>query len=222
MKYFVRQVEPKLQTCPFKMFGLGIVFKGNPHYIDHYCSEWDYALRFIRRANTYSYLDLSDKELRQNIEEDIPREKGYSDEDVDTIRSLIADYQTADTTAKENSAFIGILNIFTSRTWVRRTIRGCCQGEWQIIYYPEEEFSDQDIKNIEIEYFDMGYEWIVHDQDNTPEKPEDVTGYSVYTHGWNTETNRKELAEYLCCEPEDIVMWEYDHDKIIPLYRKAA
>lgn len=221
--YFAKQVPPQQQIAPFcgDMYP-DVTFKGNGQYIDRICPEWNHVARFLRMAETYDYLSLSDEDLKWNIEEDLRKPNEYSMEEVQTIRALISDYQNADTEAKERSALIGILNIFTGQTWIEKTIRGCCQGEWQTVFYPEEQYSEQAINNLEIEYFNLGSDWIIHDRDNTPEKPEDVDGFYCYTHGWNTEMNQNELAEALGCKPEEIVLWEYDHDMIVPVYKKIS
>ena len=220
---YAKQVQPRNQISPYCTdLYPDIAFKGNRHYINRIPGEWDHAERFIRMADTYDYLSLSVEDLKWNIQEDIPKPDSYTDEEVETIRSLLVDYQEADNEAKRLSALIGILNIYTGQTWIERTIRGSVQGEWQTIFYPEQEYSEKAIQNLEIEYFNLGTEWIIHDEKSVPEKPEDVCGYSVYLHGWDIEMTKTELAEALGCKPEEIVMWEYDHDMIVPIYNKIA
>ena len=59
-------------------------------------------------------------------------------------------------------------------------------------------------------YFNTGSEWIIHDEENTPEGPEDISGYSCYIVADTEEGIRKELAAVAGCAPSDIVMWAFD------------
>ena len=59
-------------------------------------------------------------------------------------------------------------------------------------------------------YFNTGSEWIIHDEDNTPEGPEDINGYCVYCTAWNEEGIKRELAEAAEVKPEEIIMYAFE------------
>lgn len=59
-------------------------------------------------------------------------------------------------------------------------------------------------------YFNTGSEWIIHDEENTPEGPEDISGYGCYIVADTEEGIRKELAAVAGCAPSDLVIWAFD------------
>lgn len=87
-----------------------------------------------------------------------------------------------------------------------KTIRGCCQGDWNYLYCPAT-YDAKTIECIETEYFNTGSEYMVHDDDTDPEGPENITGYCVYVHEWTDDGIRKELANCIGCNPEDLVIY---------------
>ena len=64
-----------------------------------------------------------------------------------------------------------------------------------------------------------GSEWIIHDEENTPEGPEEVNGYSCYIVADTEEGIKKELAAVAGCAPSDIVMWAFDEFIRVPQYK---
>jgi DNA-binding cell septation regulator SpoVG len=98
------------------------------------------------------------------------------------------------------------LKLITGREYNTTTIRGCSQGEWQDIFYPTE-YRSEFIKFFETEYFNTGSEWIIHDEENKPETPEDITGTAMYCYSYDP---RKEIAEYMGVEQTDVILYEFD------------
>ena len=65
------------------------------------------------------------------------------------------------------------------------------------------------LQEFETQYFNEGTEWIIHDEQEAPEAPEDISGYSVYCIGRNTEQIKKEIAEITGASPEEITLFEF-------------
>ena len=55
------------------------------------------------------------------------------------------------------------LSLVSGEEYVWKEIHGCCQGEYNRVIYPESRFSEQDIRNFECEFFNLGTEWCVTD-----------------------------------------------------------
>lgn len=70
--------------------------------------------------------------------------------------------------------------------------------------------SREALSAFETMYFNTGSEWIIHDEENTPEGPEDISGYSCYIVADTEEGIRKELAAVAGCAPSDLVIWAFD------------
>jgi len=73
-----------------------------------------------------------------------------------------------------------------------------------------DDWSREALAAFETMYFNTGSEWIIHDEENTPEGPEDISGYSCYIVADTEEGIRKELAAVAGCAPSDLVIWAFD------------
>lgn len=111
--------------------------------------------------------------------------------------------------ADEEDAICEMLELMTGQAWETTTIRGCCQGDWQTMFYPAD-WTRESVEQFEIEYFNTGSEWTIHDEETTPESPEEISGYTVYCHGWNDYDIRSEIANTAGGNPIDVVLYGFD------------
>ena len=143
--------------------------------------------------------------------------KRYSCKDIHELKELIEEYSTCDC-SKENDIICKVLSIVTRQDYDYTSIRGYCQGDWNEVFYPIDEYSNDDIRTFEAYYFNTGSEWIIHDCDGMPESAEDIDGYSMYCV---TDDVQKEIAEAEGVNPEDVVLYEY-HEKMQSYYTIAV
>lgn len=109
------------------------------------------------------------------------------------------------------------LEIFTGDEWNYKEIRGACQGDWACVVYNLKYWNCEDIKNIEIEYFNLGTEWMI-DENGVEETelesddfdPDNYNGCCCYVYSWNIDGQRKELADIIGCDAADVVMFAHD------------
>lgn len=113
------------------------------------------------------------------------------------------------------------LELITGRGWDWKTLRGCCQRDWQYCIYRVDDWDAASLERLEAEYFNTGSEWIVHDEENAPEAPEDVSGYSVYCTGWNDEQIRQEIADAAGGVAADVVLYKFTGYARIATYEEA-
>ena len=123
-------------------------------------------------------------------------------------------YRSADL----NNIMCEVLTIVARQEYNWKTIRGCCQGDWNYIFYPVEEYSNSYLHSFETMYFNTGSEWIIHDSDSIPESADDIDGYSMYCVTYDVQ---KEIAEAEGVNPEDVVLYEY-HERRQPYYTIAT
>lgn len=235
-KVYVRQVPPEYQESPLFFIEWneethpGLVVTGNKDYHSHTVPVWDKwhdnwfdAVDFISSIEEYLYAQDNDPDFdpddwslwyesyRGVIEDLLPPqpERGpYTDEEIDKWVEVLVDIKTCDYSA-EYRPTLNALKLLTGHEWDTRTIRGSCQSEWQECYWDTTMWTDEAIKEIEVEYFNEGVEWCIHDEDTIPNGPDEIDGYYAYTHGWNEEDIRKELAEIAGCQPEDLVIYKH-------------
>lgn len=155
------------------------------------------------------------KTATEAINDYLRREDGkpYSAKDIHTLKRLVEEFQTC-RSEKENSIICEVLSLITREEYDWTTIRGCCQSEWNEVFYPADEYSIEDIRTFETYYFNTGSEWIIHDSEDEPENPEDIDGYSYYCTSYN---EREEIAREAGVKPEDVVLYEY-HEEMKPYY----
>lgn len=106
------------------------------------------------------------------------------------------------------------LSIVTGQKWEYRQISGCCQSDWNYIYYRPEEWTEKTLGYFEIEYFNIGDEWRIEDEEG------DDLG-SVYTHEWNDDEKKREIAENIGVEPEDVALYLFDGWTKTAKYKEA-
>lgn len=233
MTIYAKQINPEFQESPFYMWGAadaypGVIFKGNRNFNSHTTPEYD-AIRGGLDELT-NCVDTEGNFIRgfwyENMTEAVndlipaPLHKAkYSTRDIKTWREIASEWYI---TTHENTLLCRALQLVTGKKYWYTTIRGCCQGDWQEILYPAAEYDGNAIEILEADYFNLGTEWIIHDESSTPEGPEDISGYSMYCYGWNTDQIRAEIADAAGADPEAVVMYEYAGYCKTPKYNKVG
>lgn len=233
MKIYAKQISPEYQESPSMHWGLeelypDVIFKGNRNFMSHTTPEFD-AIE-SRLDDLTDTIDTEGKFIPggwyENITEAVtdlmpaPLHKArYSTRDIKAWREIGAEWYNYKNT---NALLCRALELITGKEYDYTTIRGCVQGDWQEIFYPAGEYNGNAIEILEADYFNTGTEWIIHDEDSEPEGAEDVSGYSLYCYGWNTDQIRAEIASAAEVDPEAVVMFEYAGSYSVPKYNKVG
>lgn len=211
-KVYARQIPPEFQESPFDWYGEEYIQNdtaifGNPHFkkcgsdvleifgcLDTISEELENVASngFGYKNKTAVFMDY------------IPpkNKKHYSTKN---IHDLI--YIFENKKYWENDEFTAILSIVYGKEYDYKLIRGCCQGDWNYFFYPVADFDNENISFLEDEYFNLGTEWIIHDEEKAPESPEDISGYGFYAHGWNEEKIKEEIANAEGISPDDVIIY---------------
>ena len=229
MKIYARQVNPECQESPlflFEEFPEDIAVFGNRDFKEH-IPEVVQRVRDVLNAGELSEVLKNVTKWKQwykNITEVIadylPPKSGrkYSTRSIHALKIAVQDYAEAFRSTEKDSAFLRVLDVVTGKKWDCKDIRGCVQREWNRIFYPVDNWSPEALQAFEREYFNTGTEWIIHDGDEKPESPEDISGYSFYSTAWDTEGIRREIADKAGATPADVVLFEYKGERISPIY----
>lgn len=233
MKIYAKQVRPEYQESPFYLWGAadaypGVMFDGNRHYNSHTTPEYDAIITGLDElTNTLDYNgNFLYGRWYENITEAVrdlmpaPLHKPrYSTRNIKEWRLIAHEwYETKD----QNALICRALQLVTGKEYEYITIRGTCQGDWQEILFPVEEYDRDALAILEADYFNTGTEWIIHDENSEPEGPEDISGYSLYCYGWNVDQIRQEIADAAGAAPEAVTMYEYAGVYTIPKYNKVG
>lgn len=195
MKIKAYQVAPEYQESPLWAFDAmpeGLEIYGNRDYKRHTSATFDEVLECLE------YGDFSDFEFT-----------GYK---ADRLEELCNKYGAR---GANNEAIIAeALSIVTGQKWECKQISGCCQSDWNYIYYRPEEWTEKALEYFEIEYFNTGNEWRIEDEEG------DDMG-NVYTHEWNDDERKREIAESIGVDPGEVTLYLFDGWIKTAKYREA-
>lgn len=211
MKIYAKQVQPEYQESPLFMeeWPENVYIFGNRYYNDHGAeyieniknSMYDAAdaLKELPRGYSYytSFIDIIADLLPA------PENKNeYSRADRLQWRALLLNFDAG--AISDDAAITAALELITGDEYDAATIRGCCQGEWNNIIYPAE-YGREWLRNFEIEYFNTGAEWRINEG-----SPDNDDNYYIYTHAWNDDEARAEIAAAAGVDPADVVLYVFD------------
>lgn len=223
---FAKQIAPEFQESPFfmgdEMRPENIAICGNRHYVEYkpdYFERVESALvegelaealegfsGVVECAYFTSFYDNATAAIMAHI----PPEgrSRYSTREVHALKGLFHDYGRG-RSSEDDRIFLEVLSIVTGKKWAYKDVRGTCQGDWNGLYYPVDEWSREGLDALEMEYFNTGTEWIIHDEDNTPNGPEDIQGYSIYCYGGTMEEIKEEIAEAGGVAPSEVILYRF-------------
>lgn len=220
MKVYAKQIDPEFQDS--RLF---YIRSGSICYNDDYYND----ICILPRERYYGYMPddirelyymFNHGELEADTIEDLCKRK-LSDEEINKFSELLKMYDNSKCNwSIGQQLFLAAVMILKQKPYSLRTICGCCQRDWADILYPSEEFTDDDVKIFETEFFNTGSEWIIHDGNTDPECPEDIDGYSIYCQDSDENAVRAEIASATGCDPADVVLYMFDGYIKTPKYIK--
>ena len=231
MKVYAKQVPPEFQESPLfipECFPENIAVCGNRDFISHKPEVFERVQNVLEQGELAEVMEHPKewanwyKNATEAINEYLPATNGkkYSPKKIHALRCLVIDYSCC-VCSKENEILCKVLSIVTGKKWDNRMISGCCQSDWNYIFYPVDEWTREQIEIFETEYFNTGTEWIIHDEAETPETSENINGYSVYCIGWDSKQIRNEIAEVTGAKPEEIKLFEFGGYTKTPFYKEV-
>lgn len=235
MKVYAKQINPEYQESPLFIYGIEFQYKdslimpGNRYfkahnvdfpawehitrYFDEMANEWnndgayyEYDPETRRYVIQYSKRVYTVAEILKDYGFSRPDGKPWTNKQKHAFRLLM---ENDDHNSEDEEIFLPLLKLLTGYEWETHTIRGCCQSDWADVITRADVFTKEALEYFEMEYFNLGSEWMIHDEENEPEEAEDVSGYCTYCHGWNTEMIRSEIANIAGCEPEEVTLFAH-------------
>ena len=195
MKIKAYQAAPEYQEAPLWAFNEmpeGVEICGNKDYERHTSETFDEVLKCLE------YGDFSDFEFT-----------GYKAE---RLEELCNKYGTRG--ADDEGIIAEALSIVTGQKWEYKQISGCCQSDWNYIYYKADEWTAKALEYFETEYFNTGDEWRIEDEEG------DDMG-RVYTHEWTDDEKKREIAEQIGVDPGEVTLYLFDGWTKTAKYKEA-
>lgn len=205
IKVYARQVPPEYQESPLQLCDEApenVYVFGNRDYI---------GIRADEISDIYNALEelADDLDFSPDDAHFIEKADGsdYTPEEWEKLARLAREY-TGIIPGKGRSdreCARDALALIYGKQFELCTLRGCCQGEWQNCIYPAA-YGHTFRESFEIEYFNMGTEWIIHDGDDVPEEPDEIEGYSIYCYSYDP---RVEIAAERGVQPEEVQLYTF-------------
>lgn len=177
-----------------------------------YDRRWEHESSDLKKLRNilrgYEYIDELVEDDYIEIQHDLKPDAEFP---VEVIK-LDVDHYFNGNNDDRLAAIANMLSIMTEKEYKVKEIRGSVQGEYAWVIYRKEEFDDDAIANFEIEYFNMGSEWIIEDEDGEDD--------FIYTHSWDGDDIRKEIADYADVDPGDVVLEVFIGYRQIPVYER--
>lgn len=221
---YARQIAPEWQESPIFLDGMfpeSIVVTGNRDYISRTTAEYDRVLDTLESSMRKCW------KVPGNTAINAPRKPPltycsrsrvkFSTGNIHALKGYFSRYGTG--SSRDDKEIIArVLSLVTGQPWQWSIIRGCCQSDWQEVFYPVNEWGREALAAFEVEYFNTGSEWIVHEGEFNPEQngPEDIEGHSIYCTSYKVQ---EEIAAYEGVKPEEVKLFEFSGFSRVPVYK---
>lgn len=233
MKIYAKQIAPEHQESPLFIEGCfpdNIALCGNNHYKSRKPEIFERVQTILEQGELADLLEHFEnwtewyKNETEAINDYLPPEhnRKYDTNAICALRCLVIDYLHC-ACSRKDEILCKVLSIVDGRKWDFQTIRGCCQRDWQQVFYPVDEWSNESLQQFETEYFNTGTEWIVDNGEFCPEtdSPLNINGYSIYCTSWNEEGIKQEIADAGGTSPENVILYAFDGYTRIPRYTEV-
>jgi len=134
--------------------------------------------------------------------------KKFSKKEIGTIKKALESYDSFKYARdyRENLVVV-VLSAVKGEKYACKTIRGCSQSDWNILYYPVR-LSLKNLNDIEAIYFGTGTEIEIHEGEEDITDPREVEGYSYFTSTCDIEEIKKEIADITHTRPDNVILFK--------------
>ena len=187
-----------------------IAFDGNTDYRSRYSDEYSQVKYFL--ANCLPFADnFKENEIEEIVNENLDARGVLPLDKTKEIWEVLKKYDY--TLISYSKAVVDILSIWTDSPWEYCTIRGCSHGEWQNVYYDTAYYPPKDIERIQMDYFNLGTQWEVLDEDGDEY-------YNVYCYSYNDNDLKKEIANSIGKDVSEISFEKFVDYKRVPVFEE--
>ena len=212
-KVRIEQVSPDIQDPMFDIEDWeGITLEGNRHFNAYYSELFDDVIKPLRDNFIMYYLDnigedRAYRNMTEWLEDYVPSQKKngkkYSKQEIKQWKDLLDNYLF------DGSSTEAICKALTLASGVKhnsRQIRGCCQSDWAVIYYPEDKYSKEAIYDFEARFFNTGTEFAIMEDDKYE--------FNFYTTNYREEDIIQEALDFLGYKEDEaeveLALFEYN------------
>lgn len=217
MKIYAKQVPPEYQESPLE-FGdwpENVFIFGNRRFTDRAGRLEDIKQALEEISDICDGLSCYNKLSDVFPARDDGRE--YTRAERLQLVRLAKNYtEYSNSSSDEQEILCDVLEFITGQKYENATIRGCCQGDWQDVIYPAE-YGREWLDHFESEYFNTGSEWRISEND-----PDGDDCYYFYSHSWNDDGTREEIAAAAGVNPGDVILYQFTGWSRSPEYMEVS
>lgn len=154
--------------------------------------------------------------------------ENYSPEQVELIAQAISLWNSKKLETED--CYCVLLSAMTEREWKWKCIRGSTQDAWQNVYYPADEYSEEEIDKLASEYFCEGTEWEVYEGLDNAEivKANDLDDFEMesccYCSSDDADVVKQELGNLYGYRPEEVALFYYvcKSIEVVKIYKEVV
>ena len=179
--------------------------------IKHKISDFDYDVTSLE--NKLNYDEINDDEFEDQLFDSIKYYFETEERDKKnrplTRKDYAAIYRLCyDINEDDPGDIAKLMTLMYGRTYVNGTIHGNGQSDWSHIVYPLD-YSTDTFNFIEAVMMGTGQEWMVpDDKTETLEEVDPANCSNYYTTDGYAPNAKKELAQQIGCNPDEIVLYD--------------
>lgn len=129
--------------------------------------------------------------------------EALTDYEIDLLTNLSRMFSTC-SGSDENDIICQVLTVLHGEAFEHGVIKGCCQGDWLEIIYPE---SKRDLLPwIESVWFATGTEFRITEEPVEENEVDDAIQFCAYTNLWRDADIKEWLCKEIGCNPEELVV----------------
>lgn len=196
-----------------------VIIYGNKDYHNSTIKEFDEIMNLD--STWYEYEPLTYKSSNHcywnNVSEFVnyyftkSNGKKYSTKEIHEWKKLFDEYQNR---WRIEDIVEKALELMTGKKWRAIKLCGYCQSDWQY-GYASEEITDEDVRYIEMCYFNTGSEYLFYESEEDYENDNPSTGY--YVDSWKS---KERLCEHIGCKPNELKVYKFTGYKKTPQYEE--
>ena len=231
MYIYAVQVDPEIQESPLDNIGFAdyydfedIIIAGNREYYEIKNPMYEDIIEACDLSVADELEDIKNTQAQIDYVKDIFGNK--YDITYGQLEQIYAAFCKDRTLAlyRKEDLITDLLTALSGKKYACKTIRGSVQREYQFMYYPIDDMWEETLENIEIEYFNTGYEYQIYKSEKRLfgieeiQEEDDCPDY-FYGHKYGPAEQVKEIANAYLVDPENVRILIFDGYIKTPTYK---
>lgn len=201
---YAKKIKAEYTVSPFDTYeeAFDCAIEGNDDLYSWKSFEYSNVKDVLDEGSIFLFMEETTdfNELKAYFDDQFCILHDLKEDEVALLKKSILDYEPH----SDSTALCKILTVITGSEWDWRTIRGSVQREWNIFYYNTKVWSEEDIRRLEIEYFNLGTEYECSYSEDMKDSE------WIYCHGSSWDEDKQEILDYFKADDATLLEDNYD------------